>query len=137
MGADAILPCLEPGFKASLQPMRPDTRSLHAVVCVSGYLSENYDPVDDWRHIFEFCPNSAIYNYNWSSKNLPELFRSCITPEFLRIKSKQKEAAWQSVLHASLIGGSSLAGLQAATPLAMAFGIGVVIRGVMMNFKEA
>ena len=137
IGAETILPSLALGFKALLHPMRPDTRSLHAVICISGYFSENYDPVNDWRHIFEFCPNSAIYNYNWSSKNLPELFRSSITSEFLRIKRKKREAARQSILYASFSGANALANLQAAAPLSVAFGLGVVIRGVLLSYKEA
>ena len=53
----------------------------HIVIWVSGFLSENSNPEEDWENLLSFDKSWPIYNYSWSSNTY-----SCLTPDNLPAK---------------------------------------------------
>jgi len=64
---------LAQGIKLQLEELYlPESRkSRHAVISISGFLSENSDLAHDWQYLIAFCKEKGLplYSLRWESKD--------------------------------------------------------------------
>jgi len=53
-----------------------ERQSRHVVICISGFLTQDVEKSESWRHVINHFKNSEIFAYNWTSLKVDSFFES-------------------------------------------------------------
>ena len=50
------------------------SKSKHVIICISGFLTQDVEKKDSWRHTLNHYKNAELYALNWNSLSTNEFF---------------------------------------------------------------
>jgi hypothetical protein len=60
----------------NLKRLSPESvKSKHAVIAISGFLTEDVDKKESWRHIVNHYNKAEVYALNWNSLSVSTIFK--------------------------------------------------------------
>jgi hypothetical protein len=77
-------------------------QSRHVVICISGFLTEDVDKKESWRHAINHFKYSEVYALNWTSLSVNNMFTDGHfegksfkrTRYFMFLKTGRKQFTW-------------------------------------------
>ena len=80
-------------------------QSRHVVICISGFLTEDVDKKESWRHAINHFKHSEVYALNWTSLSVNNMFTDGYFEgkSFKRTRKTSNIKAWRVNHHTNRI----------------------------------